>query len=159
MSVIYTPNTSGPNVVTTSGGGGGGGGGDVRITDGSQFVSITDVGGKKSLDVNVTDISLSHANDSVRIGDGVNLATATVSGAKVGLDVAVIPSAAEKTIIDSSVTDTIYYGFAPTGTPTTSALWKIIKSVTVGDVITTTYADGNANYDNVWDNRASLTYL
>lgn len=158
MSVIYTPKTSETNTVATSGGGGGGGGGDVRITDGSQFVSITDVGGKKSLDVNVTDISLSHANDSVRIGDGTSLTTTTISGAKVGLDVSVISQGAEKSIVDASVTDIYYYGFAVPTSPTSSAVWKIIRQQTVVGITTTTYADGNANYDNVWDNRTILTY-
>lgn len=37
----------------------------IKITDGSQTTTITDVAGKKSLDVNVTDITLSQANDSV----------------------------------------------------------------------------------------------
>ena len=36
-------------------------------------VTVTDVAGKKSLDVNVTDIALSHASDSVRLGDGSQL--------------------------------------------------------------------------------------
>ena len=159
MSDIYSPKTGEINTVTTSGGGGGGGGGDVRITDGSQTVTITDVGGKKALDVNVTDISLSAANDSVRIGDGADLATMTTSGVRKGLDVSVIPSAAEKKIIDTSVADTIYYGYAVTGSATSSAVWKIFKQDLVSNITTITYADGNDLYDNVWDNRYALTYL
>lgn len=50
-------------------------GGDVafKITDGTNTVTITDVGGKYSLDVNVTDITLNHNNDSVSLGQDGDL--------------------------------------------------------------------------------------
>lgn len=55
----------------------------IKIGDGAgETATITNNGGKKSLDVNVTDIAISHANDSIRIGDGgSNLATVTAAGA------------------------------------------------------------------------------
>ena len=42
---------------------------------------------------------------------------------------------------------------------TSSATWQIQKLAfgTDGDV-TITWADGDAAFDNIWDNRASLTY-
>lgn len=58
------------NLKTT--GAGTGGSSNVIITDGSVTATITNVSGKKSVDVNVTDITLSHVNDSVAIGDGVD---------------------------------------------------------------------------------------
>jgi len=57
--------------------------------DGNK-VTTTNVGGKESLDVNVTDITLSHTNDSVRLGDGITLFSSTTSGAKTALDVSVL---------------------------------------------------------------------
>lgn len=58
------------------------------------------------------------------------------------------------------VSDTVLYrGEADPGTATSSAFWRI-RRITLnseGDAITE-WADGNANYDNVWDNRASLSY-
>jgi len=52
----------------------------------------------------------------------------------------------------------IYQGWANPGTATSAASWRIKKIVdTTGD-FAITFADGNRNFDNVWDNRASLTY-
>jgi hypothetical protein len=53
-----------------------------------------------------------------------------------------------------------YVGEAPTGTDTSKALWRIkrIDSNAPGTVLTMTWADGNSDFDNVWDNRASLSY-
>src|SRR5574343_446183 len=53
-------------------------------------VSITEVGEKKALDVNVTDITLDHSNDSVKVGDGVNTVGTSTSGEKTGLNVSLI---------------------------------------------------------------------
>lgn len=44
--------------------------GGVGISDGASTATITDVAGKKSLDVNVTAITLSDTDDSIAIGDG-----------------------------------------------------------------------------------------
>ncbi|TXH08947.1 MAG: hypothetical protein E6R04_09640 [Spirochaetes bacterium] len=51
-----------------------------------------------------------------------------------------------------------YHGWAAIGTATSAASWKICKVTLTGDDAATTWADGNADYDNVWDNRASLSY-
>lgn len=52
-----------------------------------------------------------------------------------------------------------YQGWAEPGTATSSATWRIRKIDTTGDPDTIiTFADGNRNFDNVWDNRASLSY-
>jgi hypothetical protein len=52
-----------------------------------------------------------------------------------------------------------YLGQAQPGTSTAAALWRIQKlSFGVDGDVTALWADGNANFDNVWDNRASLTY-
>ena len=54
---------------------------------------------------------------------------------------------------------TTYYGYALSlGADPTAAIWKIRREVTTSTVTAASYADGNGNYDNVWNNRASLTY-
>jgi Collagen triple helix repeat (20 copies) len=58
-------------------------------------------------------------------------------------------------VVDASVT---YIGYAAAGSSTSSASWKIKKITTTGDDIAITWADGNTNFDNIWDNRAALTY-
>lgn len=53
----------------------------------------------------------------------------------------------------------IYKGQASPGTADGAAFWRI-RRLTLGldgDVLTH-WADGNANFDNVWDDRATLTY-
>lgn len=138
------------NLKTT--GGAGGGGGDVRITDGSVAATITDVAGKKSLDVNVTDITLSHLNDSVVLGDATGLITSTVRAGKRAIDVN--SNIDEKILIDEVDSNTTFVGFALPGTVSSSALFKI-KKITANAVL---WADGVATYDKVWDNRNLYTY-
>jgi hypothetical protein len=59
--------------------------------------------------------------------------------------------------IDTAPNPIIYIGEAPAGVPTSAALWRIQRlDVTAGIIIL--WADGNPNYDNIWDNRAALTY-
>jgi len=74
-------------------------------------------------------------------------------------DVSVIETNTEKALIrDFTNPNAMYYGYAPAGTLASAASWKIKKTTVVGSILTDTYADGNLNYDNIWNNRASLTY-
>lgn len=63
-----------------------------------------------------------------------------------------------KTIIDEVNKNLSYVGDAIPGTVTSASLWKIRRIQTSGSVTTVSFADGNSNFDNIWDNRASLTY-
>jgi len=63
-----------------------------------------------------------------------------------------------KTIVDKTSSPTEYYGFANPGTATSSAYWKIMRKTVSGAIETFEFADGDANFDNVWDDRASLSY-
>ena len=52
-----------------------------------------------------------------------------------------------------------YVGKAIAGTLSSAASWQVKKLVFAADGgVTTTVADGDLNFDNVWDDRASLTY-
>ena len=52
-----------------------------------------------------------------------------------------------------------YLGQAVPGSGGASAVWRIQKLTFGGDGdVTATWADGNANFDNVWNDRASLSY-
>ena len=57
--------------------------------------------------------------------------------------------------------DLIFRAEAEPGTATSAALWRIrrldIDNTSKGDVATT-WADGNSDFDNVWDDRAILSY-
>ena len=52
-----------------------------------------------------------------------------------------------------------FIGLATTGSLTSGAVWQIRKLVYSGTNITEIiWADGDLNFDNVWDNHASLSY-
>lgn len=54
--------------------------------------------------------------------------------------------------------DTSYYGFATPGTATSAAGWKIQRQVDVTPDTEFRWADGDKEFDNVWDDRATLSY-
>lgn len=60
--------------------------------------------------------------------------------------------------VDVNVNGTTYYGSALSGSATSAALWQIQASSVSGNVTTFTWADGDDNFDNIWDNRTSLSY-
>jgi len=63
-----------------------------------------------------------------------------------------------KTQIDEASATVTYIGYAAPNASTSAAVWRIIKIETSGTSTTTTFADGDNKFNNVWDNRASLTY-
>jgi hypothetical protein len=58
---------------------------------------------------------------------------------------------------DTSTANVTYIGQAAIGSDRTQAVWQI-KKVDETSGIVITWADGDANYNNIWDNRTSLTY-
>ncbi len=54
----------------------------------------------------------------------------------------------------------IYEGYAAPGTATSAAAWQIVKYTYDGsdNRLTTKFAGGTNDYNQVWDNRASLSY-
>lgn len=62
-------------------------------------------------------------------------------------------------LIDESTLGTMYVGEAEDpGTSQSDSLWRIKKIVESGGISTMTYADGDSNYNNIWNNRGSLSY-
>lgn len=61
-------------------------------------------------------------------------------------------------VVDEASATITYVGKALPGTSSASSLWQIQKIDTTGD-LTITWADGNADFDNVWDDRIGLSYL
>ena len=59
--------------------------------------------------------------------------------------------------IDNTGTD-VYIGEAAVKATDAAAMWRIRKLSTSGSIFIIKWADGNEAYDNVWDDRASLTY-
>jgi len=103
-------------------------------------------------------ISVSNEPKLVSVNqDNVQVVTAGIQGA---------PGISEDEIMYAKrvdfVTDVLTYrGEAPVGTLDTEASWrirKIIFDAGDGDDIEETWADGNAQFDNIWDDRAGLSY-
>lgn len=61
-------------------------------------------------------------------------------------------------LIDQANATTTYFGTALSGEATSAATWRIQRMSVSGTVTTFSWANGNDQYDNVWDDRASLTY-
>lgn len=52
-----------------------------------------------------------------------------------------------------------YVGDADPGASEAGAVWRIQRlDSTVADDLTILWADGNSQFDNIWDNRAGLSY-
>lgn len=51
-----------------------------------------------------------------------------------------------------------YYGVANAGASTAAAVWQIERQSASGTVTSFLWADGDINFDNVWDNRTALSY-
>lgn len=60
-------------------------------------------------------------------------------------------------LVDSVTATTFYLGKASPGTATSSATWQIAKiDESSGTVVT--WCDGDTEFNNIWDNRESLSY-
>lgn len=62
------------------------------------------------------------------------------------------------TLVDEVNSNLTYLGIGKLGTANSDAKWQIRRIQKVGAVTSIQYADGNRRFDNVWDDRASLTY-
>ena len=60
--------------------------------------------------------------------------------------------------LDEADATTTYVGEATPGSTAASAAWRIKRIVDTAGDLAITWADGNAAFDNVWSNRASLSY-
>lgn len=61
-------------------------------------------------------------------------------------------------LVDTSTTGTYYVGEAVPNSATSSALWRISKVAVSSTLTTVKFADGNDNFDGIWDDRASYSY-
>lgn len=59
--------------------------------------------------------------------------------------------------LDEASSTITYVGFAVPGTATSAASWAIKRLDSTSGLVVL-WADGNSNFDNIWDDRASLSY-
>lgn len=84
-----------------------------------------------------------------------------VTGSPVGNKNPLDTFAVDFAIVLKTASATVTYtGYAPPGTLTSAATWKIKRTTlsNSGNDIAIEWADGNNNFDNVFDNRAGLSY-
>lgn len=62
------------------------------------------------------------------------------------------------TRVDEASSTVTYVGKSYAGTSPATALWRISRITVTGTVTVIEYADGNTNLDNIWNNRAALSY-
>lgn len=60
--------------------------------------------------------------------------------------------------VDEASSTITYVGFARPGTADITPAWRIFRIETSGTVTKIRWAEGTAAYENIWSNRASLTY-
>ena len=90
--------------------------------------------------------------------DGSDDVTITsLGGGKIALDTSTV-SAPCALQFDDAGSGVSYVGMAAVGTLTSAALWRVKKMAETGADIAITWADGDSSFDNIWDNRASLSY-
>lgn len=81
------------------------------------------------------------------------------AGSGHGLDINVASSAKLicRTAVDSGDSNIEYVGEALPGTLTSASEWRILRVDSTSGTVTA-YADGDIQFDNIWDNRESLSY-
>ena len=60
--------------------------------------------------------------------------------------------------LDEASATVTYVGEGAINSVESNPVWRIRKLTTTGSVLAIQWADGNQNFDNVWTDRASLTY-
>lgn len=61
-------------------------------------------------------------------------------------------------VVDTVSSSLVYIGEAAISVTQAAAFWKIKRITTTGSIVQIEWADGNEDYDNVWNDRASLSY-
>jgi len=115
-----------------------------------------------TVNVGLTDVELRASDVGVDTGlDLSPLATETTldavkSAVEGTLTTTALPEAV-RIAEDSVDPDIEYFGFAPTGTLTSAASWRIFRLDSSTGLVKE-FADGDADYDNEWDDRETLSY-
>ena len=60
--------------------------------------------------------------------------------------------------VDDASSTVTYVGEAAINSSDSLPVWRIKKLESLGTILAIRWADGNQNFDNIWDNRVSLTY-
>lgn len=123
---------------------------DTLRTD--AFIQIDTINADLSVEIDAADGD----NISISNADGSKKASITTQGSIQSLDVNIVADVAIR-LDDTSTINVTYVGYASMGALEAAASWKI-KKIDETSGISITWADGNNSFDNIWNNRTSLTY-
>lgn len=118
----------------------------IKIGDGTDLLAVNADG---SINANV---AVDHTQDSVKVGNGTNFLAINADGS---INTAV---ATYTTRLDEPSSTVTYVGKAVAGTAASAASWQISRLTVSGTELIMEYADGDMLYNNIWNNRASLSY-
>jgi len=138
-----------------------------KVNDVDNFEVITDgeVTGLSGLTdgewyyVSDTTAGLLTLTESSIYSNPILIATSATTGIVLSLraqDIGGSAAVVTRSDYDSTNLQYLYTGTADTGSATSSAVWRISRYDFANGTIE--YADGNENYDNIYDNRELLTY-
>lgn len=116
----------------------------------TSLLAIESGGHLASIDTKVPSLGQTTASASVPVTVASDQTVVPVSNKK--------QTSAVSAAIDAVSSSVTYVGYASPGTATSAASWQIKKLNTSGSVTTIYYASGSAAYNQIWDNRASLSY-
>lgn len=134
--------------------------GDITVNNASGASAVNIQDGGNSITVDATDLDIRDINqtqDNIAIGDGSSLYTNTFIGSDNILNIKEFEGQTFYKIIDEPDASTTYIGKTyDLDADTSSAVWQISRTVETGNLTITQYADDEATYDKIWDNRTSL---
>lgn len=96
----------------------------------------------------------------VNVGNGPGASAVNIQdgGNSITVDGAITTSSTLYAVrLDEATATITYVGSATPGTLTSAASWSIKRLDSTSGLIVL-WADGNSNFDNIWDNRAALAY-
>lgn len=134
---------------------------DVQIRTSAGAVVDTFGGGTQfaedaaHVDGGVGTLSLAVRNDAQVSRTSANADYSSIAVDDVGRPI--VASAAYSTRIDEASATVTYIGNALCGSVTSAAVWQI-KKIDSASGTSITFADGDPQFNNIWDNRAALTY-
>jgi len=99
----------------------------------------------------------SKQDDQIVIADAIKTQTDNLTFTNGNLNVN-SANLSESLLQVDSVGTTTYLGYADAGSLTSASVWAIKKIDEITNDVSITWADGNTNFDNIWDNRLTLTY-
>lgn len=131
----------------------------VTVLQGTSPWVIGDGGGSITVDGTVA----ATLSEPISVDDnGGSLTVDNADLTSLLLEMQVMNGAMAMQVDDATVgVGTTYQGWAAPGALTSAASWRIRRIVDTGAADTDTsitFADGNRNFDNIWDNRAALSY-